>query len=146
MSTDERPGPAEADESRGHGLLHNAVEGLLVSTRAVAGLLAHTGAAGAQAVLPDAVRAPVEHMLVSLRSVVEQAPHLGDELDVLAAELRAKRLTIQAVSAELAALDQQLEVLERTLAPVQAWSAEWERVQRALLSSLDHPRDESPQG
>jgi hypothetical protein len=84
-------------------------------------------------------------MLVSLRSVVEQAPHLGDELDVLVAQLRAKRLTIQAVTAELAALDKQLEVLERTLLPVQAWSAEWERVQRALLSTLDQPRDESPQ-
>ena len=145
MTGDERPGPAGEDENRGRGLLHNAVEGFLASTRAVAGLLAQTGAAGAQAVLPEVVRAPVQRMLVSLRSVVEQAPHLGDELDVLVAQLRAKRLTIQAVTAELAALDKQLEVLERTLAPVQAWSAEWERVQRALLSTLDQPRDESPQ-
>ena len=46
---------------------------------------------------------------------------------------------IQAITAELEVLDDQLEVLERSLVPLQAWSAQWTKVQHTLLHSLDLP-------
>ena len=51
-------------------------------------------------------------------------------------ELHAKRLSVQALSAELAALDAQLEVLERSLAPVQSWSHQWSSARNALTQGL----------
>ena len=67
-----------------------------------------------------------------MRRLADQMPPVTAELDVLVHEVHAKRLSIQALQAELAALDQQLEVLERSLVPVQAWSRQWNRLRRAL--------------
>lgn len=106
---------------------------LTQSTRSVALLAARTGRAGARVILPGSVAEPVNRMLSSLRSTVEHAPHLSDEIDVLMDELAARRLSIQAVTAELSALDEQLSILERTLTPVQTWSAQLLAVQHSLL-------------
>lgn len=78
-------------------------------------------------------------MLVSLKSVVEQFPHVTDEIDVLMSELGAKRLSVQALTAELDVLDHQLEILQGTLAPIQAWSEQWSQMQR----SLRHTREKT---
>ena len=117
--------------------LHSAFDVFLDRTRAVTELVTAAGTAGARAVIPDPALGAVSKMLTSLRTIAEQAPQLTDELDVLVEEVRAKRLSIQALQTELGALDHQLQILEATLAPVQSWAHQWGRVQRALLSVLD---------
>lgn len=52
-------------------------------------------------------------------------------------EIHAKRLTIQAMTAELTVLDAQLEVLERVLAPVEAWSEQLDALRNALLRDTE---------
>lgn len=89
--------------------------------------------------VPDPVLTSVSHMLSSMRRVVEEAPQISAELDVMVSEVHAKRLTIQAVTADLAVLDAQLEILEQALAPVQALSLQWSQMKHSLLHSLDLP-------
>ena len=103
--------------------------------------VAQTGGAGAQAVVPESVLSSATRMLESMREAVESAPQVGAELEIVLKEIHAKRLTIQAITAELAVLDDQLEILERSLAPLQAWGSQWSKVQHALLHSLDRPSD-----
>lgn len=124
------------------GVVHSATDLFLSSTRVLVEQVAQAGGAGAQAVVPESVLASANHMLVSMRKVVESAPQVGAELEIVLKEIHAKRLTIQAMTAELAVLDDQLEILERSLAPLQAWSTQWSKVQHTLLHSLDLPADE----
>lgn len=123
------------------GMVQSTLDLFLDSTKALTRLATQAGSVGAHAVIPDPVLSSVNQMLSSLRSFAEQAPQISDELDVLISELHAKRLTIQAVTAELTVLDHQLEILERTLTPVQAWSSQWSELQGSLLHSLDHSAD-----
>jgi hypothetical protein len=117
-------------------LLHSTVDVFLDRTRAVVDLVAGAGGA-AVGRLPEPVPAAVTRMLSSLRQLAEQAPPLTAELDVLIQEVHAKRKSIQALQAELAAMDRQLEVFERTLAPLEAWAHQWSRLQHALTESLE---------
>ena len=57
-------------------------------------------------------------------------------LDVLLLELHAKRLTVQALQAELSAFDQQLDVLEKSLAPMESWIHQWTRLHQSLTETL----------
>ena len=75
-----------------------------------------------------------------MRRLAEQVPSITAELDVVVNEVHAKRLSIQALQAELAALDQQLEVLEKSLVPVQGWSRQWNRLRRSLEEALPEER------
>jgi hypothetical protein len=77
-------------------------------------------------------------MLTSLRKMADQMPPITAEIEVVIEEVHAKRLSIQALQAELRALDHQLEVLEGALAPMQAGTRQWERMRRAL-THLDVP-------
>lgn len=124
------------DQDGQHRVLQTTIELFLNSTRSVTELITRAGSAGARAAVPDPVLASVDRMLLSLRSVVEQFPHVTDEIDVLMAELNAKRLSVQALTAELDVLDHQLEILQGTLAPIQAWSGQWSQMQRSLLHAL----------
>ena len=124
------------------GVVQSATDMFLGSTRSVVELLAQAGGAGAQALVPDPVLTSVNHMLRSMRKVVEEAPQISAELDVMVSEIHAKRLTIQSVTAELAVLDAQLEILERALVPVQAWSLQWSQLKQSLLHSLDLPGEQ----
>ena len=117
--------------------MHSATDLFLSSTRALVEQVAQAGGAGAQAVVPESVLSTANRMLASMRTAVESAPQVDAELEIVVKEIRAKRLTIQAITAELAVLDDQLEMLERSLAPLQAWSAQWGKVRRTLLHSLD---------
>ena len=67
---------------------------------------------------------------------MEQAPPFTAELDVLLLELHAKRLTVQALQAELSAFDQQLNVLEKSLAPMESWIHQWTRLHQSLTGTL----------
>lgn len=126
-----------ADEER-HGLLQATIDVFLDRTRAVTEMLA-SARSGALGVVPEPVPSAVTRMLASLRQLAEQAPPITAELHVLIEEVHAKRLSIQALQAELAALDHQLEVLEKSLAPVEAWGRQWQRLQRSLTGSLNLP-------
>ncbi|MGZ8689586.1 MAG: hypothetical protein ACXWXV_02635 [Aeromicrobium sp.] len=131
------PESSDTDEQGSHrrGLLQSAVDLFLDRTRAVGELVGSAGS-GAVGALPDAVPETVTRMLSSLQQVVDQIPPLTAELDILIKELHAKRLSIQALQAELAALDDQLGVLEQALAPVQSWSIQWNRVRQSLTETL----------
>ena len=127
----------------GHkGIVHSATDRFLSSTRVLIEQVAQAGGAGAQAVVPETVLSSANRMLVSMRKVVESAPQVGAELEIVLKEIHAKRLTIQAITAELAVLDDQLEILERSLAPLEAWSTQWSKVRHTLLHSLDLPASE----
>ena len=121
------------------GMLHSAVDAFVDSTRAVVDVMASAGS-GALGVLPPPVPDTVTRMLTSMRRLAEQVPSITAELDVVVNEVHAKRLSIQALQAELAALDQQLEVLEKSLVPVQGWSRQWNRLRRSLEEALPEER------
>jgi hypothetical protein len=121
-----------------HGILQATIDVFLDRTRALTELMGNVGS-GALGKVPEPVPSAVTRMLSSLRQLAEQAPPLTAELDVLMDEVHAKRLSIQALQAELAALDRQLDVLERSLAPMQAWAKQWTRLQHALTQSLNLP-------
>jgi chromosome segregation ATPase len=129
---------ANSDDADRHGLLQATIDVFLDRTRTVAELVATAGGS-ALGKVPEPVPSAVTRMLASLRQLAEQAPPLTAELDVLVDEVHAKRLSIQALQAELAALDRQLDVLERSLTPLQAWGRQWERLQKALTRTLDLP-------
>ncbi len=129
---------ATAKHEERHNLLQATIDVFLDRTRAVTEVLAKAGT-GALGVVPEPVPSTVNRMLSSLRQLAEQAPPITAELHVLVEEVHAKRLSIQALQAELSALDHQLEVLERSLGPAEAWSRQWERLQRSLTRTLDLP-------
>jgi hypothetical protein len=128
----------KADQKETRGLLHSTVDVFLDRTRAVAELVTSAGGS-AWGHVPEPVPTAVTRMLVSLRQLAEQAPPLTGELEVLVDEVHAKRLSIQALQAELGALDRQLELLERTLGPIQAWGHQMGRIQHALTDTLGLP-------
>lgn len=136
MAADETTGPRETR----HGVLQSTFDAFVDGTRAVTELMASVGS-GALGRVPEPVPTAVTRMLASLRQLAEQTPPITAELDVLIEEVHAKRKSIQALQAELAALDHQLEVLERSLAPVEAWSRQWARLQHTLTESLSLPEE-----
>jgi hypothetical protein len=134
--------PSNGPQQEHKGIVHSATDLFLSATRMLVEQVAQAGGAGAQAVVPEAVLSSANRMLVSMRTVVESAPQVGVELEIVVKEIHAKRLTIQAITAELAVLDDQLEILERSLAPLQAWSTQWSKVRHTLLHSVDLPEGE----
>lgn len=121
--------------SEHHGLVESAADLFLDRTRALVDLMTAAGS-GALGVVPEPVPTTVTRMLTSLRRFVDQAPPLTAEIGVLVQEVHAKRLSIQALQAELAALDAQLDVLEKSLAPVEAWALQWNHLRASLADAL----------
>lgn len=111
--------------------------GLTGQARGMTRRLATAGASAA-AVTPP----PVRHAVASLVRSVDQLPSVTEQLDVLMAEVHAQRLSLQALEAELAALDLQLGVLERSLAPVAAWSHQSSRLRASLADVLEQLPDD----
>lgn len=123
-----------------------ALDDLLDRTRSVADAVrsASSGALSA-APLPGAVTG----LLASLRQVVEQAPAPTGQLDMFLQEVRAKRALVRALREQLDAFDAQLDTLERSLAPLQAWGRQWARVRDTLLHdgrAADGPAGPPPTG
>ncbi len=127
-----------SDRSEPHGLVQGAVDRVLDRARQVVELVGAAGS-GAVGAMPEPVPAAVTRLLTSLRDLVDQMPTVSAEVDVVVRELHAKRLSIQALQAELAALDGQLELLERSLAPLEAWSSQWSRMRASLTDTLGGP-------
>ena len=78
-------------------------------------------------------------MLTSLQELAQQAPAPAAQLDVFVAELRAKRALIGAMQLQLAAFEQQLEQLEKTLLPIQEWGQQWTAIRTSLLNVTPPP-------
>lgn len=133
---------ADQGDTHRYGLLESAMEELLEGTRAVANLVGSVGG-GVLGAIPDPVAAPVTRMLTSLQQLIELAPPFIAEFDVLVEELHAQRLTVQALQAELLAFDHQLEVLEKSLAPLESWTQQWARVGQSLTETL-HSAEPEP--
>src|SRR5664280_731266 len=132
----------DKDETHRYGLLQSAMEEFLQRTRALASLAGSVGG-GALGALPEPVPATVNRMLKSLQQLSEVAPPLTAEFEVLVEELHAQRLTVQALQSELLAFDHQLEVLEKSLAPLENWAHQWARLRQSLAETL-HPTAPEP--
>ena len=132
---------ATRDPDPAHGLVHATVDAFAEATRGLVEAVAAAGG-GALGGLPTPVPSTVTRMLVSLRRLADQMPPLTSEIEVVVREVHAKRLSIEALQAELSTLDEQLEILERSLRPVQAWSRQWNRLRKALAEAL--PEEDMP--
>jgi hypothetical protein len=124
-----------SEHAEQHGLVQAAADLVLDRARAVVELVGAAGS-GALGSLPEPVPAAAGRLLASVRDLVDQMPTVTAEVDVVVKELHAKRLSIQALQAELAALDGQLELLERSRAPLEAWSGQWNRIRDSLSDTL----------
>ena len=120
-------------------VLDDAARGLSGQARGMTRRLANAGVS-----VVGVTPGPLRHALASLARSVDQLPSISQQLDVLMSEVHAQRLAIQAVEAELAALDDQLAVLERSMAPIAAWSHQSARLRSSLADVLDQlPADGS---
>ncbi len=127
---DKNAGPAGAARAAGQDLL-NHVRALADTVRS----------AGSAITSPLPLR-QVEDVLGSLRDLVDSAPAPAAALEVLVAEVTAKRALIGAMQEQLVAFDTELALLERALSPVHEWSKQWTKVQDAMLDVVLHrPRD-----
>jgi vacuolar-type H+-ATPase subunit I/STV1 len=133
---------AEQGEKHRYGLLQSAMEELLERTRAVANLVGSVGSEALGA-MPEPVPATVTRLLKSLQQLIEQAPPFTAEFDVLVEEIRAQRLTVQALQAELSAFDHQLDVLEKSLAPLESWAHQWAQLRQSVGEAI-HPAAPEP--
>lgn len=120
------------------GLVGPAWDALSGGARGLTRLLGSAGT-GAVSVTP----APVRSMLAGVLTALDQLPSAAGELEVLVAEVHAQRLGLQAMQAELGALDRQLEVLERSLAPISALGQQIRRLRASLEDLLGETPDES---
>lgn len=134
-----------ADQDGARRLLQSALDEFVDGARAVVGMVGSVSS-GALGALPEPVPAAVTRMLISLERLIDQAPPLTAELDIMIAEVHAKRLTVQALQAELAAFDSQLDILERSLAPLESWARQWARLRQSLSETLKAagPDDTAP--
>ena len=126
---------AEQGETHRNGLLQSAMDEFIARTRAAANLVGSVGS-GALGAMPEPVPTTVTRMLKSLQQLIDQAPPFTAEFDVLVEELHAQRLTVQALQAELMAFDHQLEVIEKSLAPLESWAHQWTRLRQSLTETL----------
>ena len=124
-------------------LLQASLDEFLGRARAVTDLVGSIGS-GAIGAVPDLVPDTVTRMLLALQQLVEQVPQLTNEVDVLLEGISAKRLTLQALQAELAAFDSQLELLEKSLAPLQSWTDQWSALRGSLSETLGSVRRTEP--
>jgi hypothetical protein len=133
---------ADEGETHRNGLLQSAMDEFIARTRAVASLVGSVGG-GALGAMPEPVPTTVTRMLSSLQQLIDQAPPFTAEFDVLVEELHAQRLTVQALQAELTAFDHQLEIIEKSLAPLESWAHQWTRLRQSLTETL-HPTEPDP--
>jgi len=126
---------ADQGDSHQNSLLQAAMEEFIQRTRSVASLVGSVGS-DALAAMPEPVPATVTRMLKSLQHLIDQAPPLTEEVSVLIEEIHAQRLTVQALQAEMAAFDHQLDVLEKSLAPLETWTHQWARLRQSLTETL----------
>ena len=116
----------------GLGFLRAASEEVLERTRAVADVLMQTGQ-GALGAAP--VPRVVADLLSSVTHLVGQVPAPAAQLDLFLQEVTAKRAMVHAMQSQLTSFDSQLEILERSLQPLQEWGRQWTSAQESLLAA-----------
>lgn len=129
----------DQDKARQNALVQAALQELLERTKAVTQLLGSVGT-GARGALPDLARTSMAPVLAAQQRLIESVPPVPD-LDVLVHQLQAKRLTLQALQAELSAFDHQLQALEQAIAPVARWAHEWSQLAKSVTELLDRSED-----
>ena len=112
-----------------------ASEVFLGQLRMVSELTAAPGMTGWMAAGVPGARI-AEGMLEYMRSMAEQAPAPTAQLDTFLQEVRAKKALIGALRLQLAAFEQQMDLLEQTLGPLQQWAEEWSQLQQAIIDAL----------
>ena len=132
----------EPSEDRRSGLLRSAADELLERLGTLADLTRTAGSTTLGA-LPGPVQGAATDVLASLRGLVEQVPPPTAAVELFLEEVKAKRALVQAMQVQLESFDSQLEVMERSLAPLQAWGRHWSAVQGGLAEAL-HAHDETP--
>jgi hypothetical protein len=128
----------EPPQDRAAGLLRGATEELLERLRTLADLTRSAGTTTLGA-LPGQLPGAAGDVLTSLRRLVEQAPPPVAAIELFLEEVKAKRALVQALQAQLASFDSQLDVMQRSLEPLQAWGRQWTAVQEGLLDVLRLP-------
>jgi len=67
--------------------------------------------------------------------MAEQRAAPTAHLDAFLQELRAKRALIGALQMQLTAFEQQMDMLEQALKPLQEWGRQWSTVQEAITET-----------
>jgi len=114
------------------GLFRRVTAEVIDQVRALADALTSTGGATVGALTPSMVG----NLLSSLQRLAEQAPAPTAAVDIFVQELRAKRALVVAMRAQLEAFEQELDILERAVQPLNQWGHQWTHVQASLMNSL----------
>jgi len=117
------------------GVVGAASEDVLKRIRDLADMFRSAGG-GALGALGTPVPNAVGAFLSSLQRLVEQAPAPVEQLEMLLAEIAAKRALIGALHAQLTAFDRELAILEKSLQPLREWGNQWSQVQASLVDSM----------
>ena len=133
----------EPSQDRRAGLLRAAGEELRDRLAALADVARRAGATTLGA-LPGPLPRAAADVLSSVRDLLEQVPPPTAAVELFLEEVKAKRALVQALQVQLASFDAQLEVMERSLAPLHAWGQQWSAVQGGLADALAPVRDSEP--
>lgn len=129
---------AERDGRTGNPL-RAAFEEFIERTRSAAEEVISAGGSTFGAVAP-AVPGLVTDLLGSLQGLVDEAPAPLAAVELFVEEVKAKRALVQALATQLMSFDRQLEVMERSLAPLQVWAEQWESMRGSVSDRLRYPR------
>lgn len=125
----------EPSQDRRSWLFTTAADELLDRLKAL-GELTRSAGNSTLGALPNPVPRAAADVLSSLRGVVDQVPPPTAAVDLFLEEVKAKKALVQALQVQLASFENQLDVMERSLAPLQAWGRQWSSVHEVLLDAL----------
>ena len=134
MSEQERPAQDGAAEGRDPGLVSRSIEEFVSQLRSFTDR-ARGLAAGAVPSLPSLPSPPGAMSAAQLKAIADA--------------VKAQRASLQAMTAQFRAFDEQLAVFERILEPLVEWSATWARLEEGVASLVrrDGPgADQRPSG
>jgi len=84
----------------------------------------------------SALPAPATELLGSMQTLIAQVPTPIAQLELVVSEIHDRREQVRVLRAGLAAFEEQLDILERSLLPVLEWSKQWLGVQEVMLDSF----------
>jgi hypothetical protein len=113
-------------------LIRRIADEVVDQVRTLADALTSTGGSTLNALAPSMV----SNLLSSLLRLAEQAPSPTAPLDMFVQEVRAKRALVVAMRIQLEAFEQELDILERSVQPLNDWGQQWTSVQASLVNSL----------
>jgi hypothetical protein len=117
------------------GRMGRAADDVLARLRALAQIAVASGDSSRES-LAAALSSASSDVVGSVRDLVMQVPTPTVPVDLLIEEIRAKRALVEAMQVQMASFASQLEVLERSLAPLQSWGRQWSSVQDGIADLL----------